>query len=297
MHCSRPLPALAPTAQGDGSTGTRARPWGQGICRRRLAVCTKGEFNLSPSCFLWSVGHSHCPCGKLPGQLLSLGFAGGWVRAVGVLGGLCRAWCLPSTPRQQRLVLLTPQVWSIQSGLATSCAVRCVGRGDLQLRQQPADARAVQMWFCGRWVERGLSPRVQGCPQELPGSWAGENRAWTELGGNKRLLGCRAGGWRALSCWERLVVGAHWQHGSLPCWGLAPLRCPSPSDIQRRGNTVRAGKLRCKRLNHRGWAMSPALGIAVGTRVCTAVFAEPPAGRGRGSPVVHAASCWEHAKR
>lgn len=36
------------------------------------------------------------------------------------------------------------------------------------------------------------------------------------------------------------VVDAHWQHSSLPCWGLALLCRASPSDIQRRGNTVRA---------------------------------------------------------
>ena len=45
---------------------------------------------------------------------------------------------------------------------------------DLQLRwQRPAHARtrAVRMWFCGRWVRRGLSPHAQ----ELPGSRAGES--------------------------------------------------------------------------------------------------------------------------
>ena len=92
------------------------------------------------------------------------------------------------------------------------------------------------------------------------------------------------------------VVDAHWQHSSLLRWGLALLRRASPSDIQQRGNTIRAGKERCKRLNCRGWAMSLALGIATGAWVCTAVFAEPPASRGRGSPAVHAASRWEHAK-
>lgn len=78
-------------------------------------------------------------------------------------------------------------------------------------RQRPARAHgsAVQVCFCRRWMERGLSACVQGCPQDFPRSWLEKNTVWAHSRGSEWPLTCGAAGWRMLS-------------HSILCWGLAP---------------------------------------------------------------------------
>lgn len=119
LRLPKPMAALGP----ERSPGARARLFAEGDRLFARGVI----FQPFPFLFLRSVSRSRCPRSKLTRQLLSSGFAGGWVRAAGAPEGLRHAWCPPAAPRQRRLVLLTPQVRFVQSGLASSCTVRCVG--------------------------------------------------------------------------------------------------------------------------------------------------------------------------
>lgn len=116
-------------------------------------------------------------------------------------------------------------------------------------------------------MERGLSPCVQGCPQELPRSWLGKKHSlgWTQ--GQRAATRMRSWG----------MEGALTQH---PMLGFGPV-LPHVAE----GYTTE-GKYCMGRESEMYVAELPRLGYVPGAQVCTVVFAEPPTGRACGSAVV-----------
>lgn len=141
----------------------------------------KGEFNLSPSC---SSGRLVIRAAHAA-NCLGSSFLGGLPVAGSGLPACregCaaprRPWCLPAAPQQRHLVFLAPQVRSVRSGLASTCMGRVlvVKTWTGRFVASAAASGSYPHPCCANVFlqESGVSPRVQGCPQELPGSPAGE---------------------------------------------------------------------------------------------------------------------------
>lgn len=176
--------------------GPKHSPETRGICRRRPAVCMKGEFNLSPSCSSgWSVTstahRANCPGSSvlwdlpMPGSVLAVCQEGCAMHsAQQQLAHGSGTWC-SSCPRSSLSSLVWPctacgDVLVVKSwpGICSS------GSG----RLMPALCKCVLAEEQDMDGE-GTLPIIEGGPQELPRSHPGKSTVRAEPRGSEQPLG------------------------------------------------------------------------------------------------------------
>lgn len=254
----KPMATLGP----ERSPGARTRVFAEGD--RLFARRVNSTFLLPVPPVSWSLP---LPTRQTAQAAPFFGVCRGWVGAAGVPGGLCCVRCSPAALWQWCLLLLTPQVWSVQTGLASSGVMRCVGDESVSSSWLLPTATLCRCVFAGGgW--RGDCPHVsRAVPRSCPGLGLEKNHSlgWTQ--------GQRA----ATQIWSCAMEGAFTQH---PVLSFGPV-LPHVAE----GYTTE-GKYCMGRETEMYVAELPRLGYVPGARVCTVVFAEPPTGRACGSAVV-----------